>query len=120
MQVRKERGTSMERLTLRDKAQHITRFVTIQFIALVGWIIVQSFFSLSPLGRTLPFMLTIIVEAIWWIATLAIMFLLFQREYRRFVQSASELEEANSRLRRVTNQMLLNLQEQRVREKSEH
>ncbi len=110
----------MERSTLRNKAQHVTRFVTIQFIALVGWLIVQSFFSLSSLGRSLPFVLMIIVEAIWWIATLVIMFLLFQREYNRFVQSAFELEEANMRLRRVTNQMLVNLQEQHAQEKSEH
>ena len=110
----------MERLTLRDKAQHITRFATIQFIALVGWIIVQSFFSLSSPGRTLPFALMIVVETVWWIATLVIMFLLFQREYNYFVHSALEVEEANSSLRRVTNQMLLSLQEQRIREKSEH
>ena len=110
----------MERLTLRHKAQHVTRFVTVQLIALVGWLVVQSFFSLSSLGRTLPFAFMIVVETIWWLATLVIMFLLFQREYNYFVQSALEVEEANSRLRRATNQMLLNLQEQRTQEKSEH
>ncbi len=110
----------MEQFTLRHKAQHVTRFVTIQLIALVGWLLVQSFFSLSPLGQNLPFVVMMIVETIWWIVTLVIMFWLFQREYNAFVQSALELEEANSRLRRATNQMLLNLQEQRTQEKSEH
>ena len=110
----------MERFTLRYKAQHVTRFVTVQFIALVGWLVVQSFFSLSALGRTLPFAIIIVVEMVWWIATLGIMFLLFQREYNSFVQSALEVDEANSRLRRVTNQMLLNLQEQRAEEKRGH
>ncbi len=110
----------MKRFTLRHKAQHVTRFLTVQFIALIGWLVVQSFFSLSQLGQTLPFAVMIIVETIWWIATLVIMFLLFQREYDRFVHSALEVEEANNRLRRVTNQMLLNLQEQRTQGKSDH
>lgn len=110
----------MEQLTLRHKAQHVTRFLTVQFIALVGWLIVQSFFSLSPLGHSLPFALMIIVETIWWIATLVIMFLLFQREYNSFVRSAIELEEANSRLRNVTNQMINNIQQQHNQERSEH
>jgi tellurite resistance protein TehA-like permease len=93
----------MERFAMRHHAQRVTRFVTVQLIALVGWILVQSFFSLSPLGRTLPFALMIVVETIWWIATLVIMFLLFQREYRRFVQAVLDLEEANRRLRQRTN-----------------
>ncbi len=109
----------MEQFTLRHKAQHVTRFLTVQFIALAGWLTVQSFFSLSPLGHSLPFALMIIVETIWWIATLVIMFLLFQREYNSFVRSVIELEEANSRLRKATNQVLVNLQEQRTQEKSE-
>jgi len=41
--------------TLRQRAHKITYFVTVQLIALIGWIIVQSFFSLSSLGRTNPF-----------------------------------------------------------------
>src|SRR5436309_14599636 len=92
--------------TLRYHAQRVTYFVTVQLIALVGWILVQSFFSLSPLGRTLPFALMIVVEAIWWIATLLIMFVLFQREYKRFVKMALDLEEANRRLRMMTNNIL--------------
>src|SRR6266702_7951116 len=91
---------------MRQRAHRVTRFVTVQLIALVGWIIVQSFFSLSPLGRTIPFALTMVIEAIWWIATLVIMFLLFKREYDGFVQAALELEDANKRLREATNRVL--------------
>ena len=97
---------------MRQRANRVTRFVTVQLIALVGWIIVQSFFSLSPLGRTIPFALTMLIEAIWWIATLVIMFLLFKREYDRFVQAVLDLEEANRRLRVTTNNVLLELRNQ--------
>ncbi len=102
----------MALLNMRQRANRVTRFVTVQLIALVGWIVVQSFFSLSPLGRTVPFALTIVIEAIWWIATLVIMFLLFKREYDRFVQAVLELEEANRRLRVSTNNILSELRNQ--------
>jgi tellurite resistance protein TehA-like permease len=102
----------MALLNMRQRANRVTRFVTVQLIALVGWIIVQSFFSLSPLGRTVPPELTIVIEAIWWIATLVIMFLLFKREYDRFVQAVLELEEANRRLRVSTNNILSELRNQ--------
>jgi hypothetical protein len=97
----------MELLTMQQRSVRITWFVTVQLIALVGWIIVQSFFSLSALGRTIPFAVTIVIEAIWWIATLVIMFLLFRREYNSFVRAVLELEEANKSLRRATNEFLL-------------
>src|SRR5579864_7659103 len=102
----------MSSFTLRPYAQHVTRFVTVQLIALVGWILVQSFFSLSPPGRSLPIPLMIVVEAIWWIATLVIMFLLFRREFNRFTRAALDLEEANKRLRETTNKILSNLENQ--------
>ena len=96
----------MATFNMRQHAQRVTYFVTVQLIALVGWILVQSFFSLSPIGQTIPFAVVIVVEAIWWIATLVIMFVLFRREYSRFVQAALELEDANRRLRGVTNTIL--------------
>ncbi len=102
----------MALVNMQQRANRITRFVTVQLIALVGWIIVQSFFSLSPLGRTIPFAVTMVIEAIWWIATLVIMFLLFRRVYSRFVQAVLDLEEANRRLRETTNNVLLELRNQ--------
>jgi hypothetical protein len=102
----------MALLNMRQRARRVTRFVTVQLIALVGWIIVQSFFSLTPPGRTVPFAVTIVIEAIWWIATLVIMFLLFKREYDSFVQAVLDLEEANRRLRVTTNNILLELRNQ--------
>jgi hypothetical protein len=97
----------MELLTMRQRSRRITWFLTVQLIALVGWILVQSFFSLSTPGRAIPFAVTIVIEAIWWIATLVIMFLLFKREYNGFVKAVLELEEANKSLRRATNDFLL-------------
>jgi hypothetical protein len=101
----------MELSHMRKHAQRITRFVTVQLIALVGWIIVQSTFSLSPLGSTIPFAVTMVIEAIWWAATLVIMFLFFRQEYNRFVQAALDLEAANERLRGTTNSILLELRD---------
>ena len=102
------------RSTLRDKARVVTYFVTVQIIALVGWLIVQSLFSLSPLGRSLPFEVMIIVETIWWIATLVIMYALFMRMYKAFVKSALDLEDANNRLRSAANQMLFTMKERQM------
>jgi len=95
--------------TLQRHAHRVQWFLTVQFIALVGWIIVQTLFQLSPLHNNLPFAVTLVIEAIWWIATLVIMFLMFKREYSGFVQSVLDLEEANKSLRRTTNEMLLEL-----------
>jgi p-aminobenzoyl-glutamate transporter AbgT len=106
-QFKKGRYPSMQLHSMREHSRRITRFVTVQLIALVGWIIVQSSFSLSPLGRAIPFVLTMVIETIWWIATLVIMFLLFRQEYDRFVQTVLELEDANRRLRKATNDLLL-------------
>ena len=108
----------MTHLNMRQHAQRVTRFVTVQLIALIGWILVQSFFSLSPPGRSLPFTVMIVVEAVWWIASLVIMFLLFQREYKRFVRSAVELEDANRRLREITNNILAQVGNQGNQEES--
>ena len=102
----------MAALTLHQRAHKITYFVTVQLIALVGWIIVQSFFSLSPLGHNIPFAVTIVIETIWWIATLVIMFVLFRREYNSFVQAVLDLEEANKRLRQTTNEIFSELRNQ--------
>lgn len=96
----------MELRNMTQRANRITRFVTVQLIALVGWIIVQSFFSLSAPGRAVPFAITLVIEAIWWIATLVIMFLLFRREYNSFVQAVLDLEEANRRLRKAASDIL--------------
>ena len=99
----------MASFTMQQRAHRVTWFLTVQLIALIGWIIVQSVFSLSPLSHNIPFVVTLVIEAIWWIATLVIMFLLFKREYNNFVRSVLDLEEANKRLRRTTNEILSEL-----------
>lgn len=91
---------------MQERANRITRFIVVQLVALIGWIIVQSTFTLSPFGHAVPFPVIMIVETIWWIATLVIMFLLFKRELDGFVQSVLDLEEANRRLRETTNNIL--------------
>ena len=106
----------MELLTMQQRSRRITWFVTVQLIALVGWILVQSFFSLSPFGRTIPYAITIVIEAVWWIATLVIMFVLFKQEYDSFVKAVLDLEEADTRLRGMTNNILLELRNKQDQE----
>ena len=107
----------MKLYSIEYRAYRVTWFLTVQLIALIGWIIVQSFFSLSPLGQNLGFTPTIVVEAIWWIATLVIMFVLFKREYNSFVKAALDLEQADKKLRETTNNILSELRNQREQEK---
>ncbi len=60
-------------INMEQRASRVTVFVTVQTIALVGWIIVQSIFTLSPLGHNISNPVIIVIEAIWWALTLAIM-----------------------------------------------
>ena len=106
------RAIIMAVFNMQARASGITRFAIVQLIALVGWIIVQSLFSLSPLGHSLPFTVMIVVEGIWWIATLLIMFYLFRRIYNSFVQAVLDLEDANKRLSSSTNSFLFQQKEQ--------
>jgi len=99
----------MAMLTISQHANSVRRFVIIQLVALIGWILVQTFFTLSPPGRTVPFSVIIIIEAIWWAVTLVLMFLVFRRIYESFAQAAVDLEEANKRLRQRTNTILSDL-----------
>ena len=106
----------MAQSNIQQRAYGIAHFTIVQLIALVGWIIVQSLFSLSPLGRSLPFTVMMVVEAIWWIATLLIMFYLFRRAYNSFVQAVLDLEDANKRLRSTTNSFLFQQKDQATQE----
>ena len=76
---------------MRERANRISSFLTVQLIALIGWIIVQSLLFVSPVSNSLPFILKMIIETIWWIATLVIMFYLFRRIYDRFVKAVLDL-----------------------------
>ena len=105
----KRRVSSMATLNMGERARRITWFLTVQLIALVGWIIVQSLFSLSPISSSLSFTAKLIIEAVWWIITLVIMFLLFRREYSGFVKAVLDLEDANRKLRKATSDLLIEM-----------
>ncbi len=94
---------------MRQRANRISSFLTVQLIALIGWIIVQSLLFVSPLSNSLPFIVKMIIETIWWIATLVIMFYLFRRIYDRFVKAVLDLEDANKRLRKATSDLLIEI-----------
>jgi len=94
---------------MRERANRISSFLTVQLIALIGWIIVQSLLFVSPVSNSLPFIVKMIIETIWWIATLVIMFYLFRRIYDRFVKAVFDLEDANRRLRKATSDLLIEI-----------
>ena len=106
----------MEQTGMQKRANKVRRFLTVQFIALIGWIIVQSFFSLTPAGRAIPYAITIVIESIWWIATLLIMYFLFKQVYDNFVKAVLDLEEADRKLRNTTNNILLGLRKNQNQE----
>ena len=91
---------------LRERANRISSFLTIQLIALIGWIIVQTLLFVTPISDSVPFIVKMVIETIWWIVTLVIMFYLFRRIYKRFVQSVLDLEDANRRLRKAASELL--------------
>jgi tellurite resistance protein TehA-like permease len=91
---------------MRERANRISSFLTVQLIALIGWIIVQTLLFVTPVSNSLPFIVKMIIETVWWIATLVIMFYLFRRIYDRFVKSVLDLEDANRRLRKATSDLL--------------
>jgi tellurite resistance protein TehA-like permease len=94
---------------MRERANRISSFLTVQLIALIGWIIVQSLLFVSPFSNSLPFIVKMIIETVWWIATLVIMFYLFRRIYHRFVKAVLDLEDANRRLRKATSDLLIEM-----------
>jgi hypothetical protein len=94
---------------MRQRANRISSFLTVQLIALIGWIIVQSLLFVSPLSNSLPFIVKMVIETIWWIATLVIMFLLFRRIYNGFTKAVFDLEDANRRLRKATSDLLIEM-----------
>lgn len=110
----------MKQSSMREKSRRVTRFLITQFIALVGWILVQSFFSLSSAGQHLPFLIIVLIEAIWWIALLAIMQRLFLLEYNRFVRVAIDLEDANQSLRSATNQLLQHMKNNHTEDRTDN
>ncbi len=93
-------------LNMRERANRISSFLTVQLVALIGWIIVQSLLFVTPISSSVPFIVKMVIETIWWIATLVIMFYLFRRIYNRFVKAVFDLEDANKRLRQATHDLL--------------
>lgn len=93
-------------LNMRERANRISSFLTVQLVALIGWIIVQSLLFVTPISSSVPFIVKMVIETIWWIATLVIMFYLFRRIYNRFVKAVFDLEDANKKLRQATSDLL--------------
>lgn len=91
---------------MRTRADRISSFLTVQLIALIGWIIVQSLLFVTPISNSVPFIVKMIIETIWWIATLVIMYFLFKRIHGRFVKAVLDLEDADKRLRQATSDLL--------------
>lgn len=109
----------MASFQMEQRAYGVRNFVTVQLIALIGWIIVQSLFTyFAARFNFITFPLVMIVETIWWIATLVIMFVMFRHIYDDFVKNVLELEEANRKLREKTNTFLMEQREKGKQDES--
>lgn len=63
---------------LEDTSRKLQAFFLVALVALIGWVIVQTLFSLSPFGKAQPF-IVLSIEFIWWFVLLALLAYLFNR-----------------------------------------
>lgn len=65
-------------LQLEDTSHKLQTFFLVALVALTGWVIVQTLFSLSPFGKAQPF-IVLSIEFVWWFVLLALLAYLFKR-----------------------------------------
>ena len=76
---------------LEDTSRQLQSFFIVALIALVGWVIVQTLFSLSPFGKAQPFAV-LAIEFVWWLSLLALLALIFKGVLRKLSFSTLSLK----------------------------
>jgi hypothetical protein len=84
--------------------QRIRAFFTVTFIALSGWVVAQTLFSLSPFGQSHPFV-ALAIEFTWWLALLLVLFLIFKRATGRLTFCTHNLEIVERKLEEANGQI---------------
>jgi|GEM_PF-745829 len=89
---------------LESTSKRLHLFFSIALIALLGWVVVQTLFSLSPFGGAYPF-LVLAIEFVWWLSLLAVLAVLFKRVLATLIASTrmvrlfeQQLENANGQI----------------------
>lgn len=63
---------------LQNTSRKLQTFFLVALIALIGWVIVQTLFSMSPFGKAQPF-IVLSIEFVWWLSLLTLLAYLFRR-----------------------------------------
>jgi len=90
---------------LESTSKRLRLFFSTALLALLGWVVVQTLFSLSPFGRANPFTV-LAIEFVWWLSLLAILSLLFHRVLGRLTASTSTLKSVEKRLEDANEQII--------------
>ena len=89
---------------LEDTSKRLRLFFITALVALLGWVVVQTLFSLSPFGRAYPF-IVLTIEFFWWLSLLAVLAILFRRVLGRLVVSTHTLKGVEKRLEDANEQI---------------
>lgn len=89
---------------LENTSRRLRLFFSTALIALLGWVVVQTLFSLSPFGQANPFVV-LVIEFLWWLSLLAMLAILFRRVLARLVVSTRMLKGVEQRLEQANEQI---------------
>ncbi len=90
---------------LENTSQRLRFFFITALVALLGWVVVQTLFSLSPFGRANPFVV-LAIEFVWWLSLLAVLAVLFRRVLARLIISTSTLKVVEQHLEDANEQIV--------------
>ncbi len=90
---------------LENTSKRLRLFFSTALIALLGWVVVQTLFSLSSFGRAYPF-IVLTIEFFWWLSLLAVLAVLFRRVLGRLIISTRTLKDAEKRLEDANEQIV--------------
>ncbi len=89
---------------LENSSQRIRMFFIVALVALLGWVVVQTLFSLSPFGQSNPFVV-LVIEFIWWLTLLAVLAILFRKAIARLIFSTYNVKLVEKRLAEANEQI---------------
>ncbi len=89
---------------LENTSKRLRLFFITALIALLGWVVVQTLFSLSSFGQANPF-IVLVIEFFWWLSLLAVLAVLFRRVLGRLIVSMHLLKGVEERLEDANKQI---------------
>ncbi len=89
---------------LENTSKRLRLFFITALVALLGWVVVQTLFSLSSFGQANPF-IVLMIEFFWWLSLLAVLAVLFRRVLGRLIVSMNMLKGVEKRLEDANKQI---------------